>query len=138
MAGGANMAMQNLQYARHSLVSTIGPTMVGPGEKNFSMKVLKKLGNAILRFAFVNTVFYKRAVLITFYAEFYRNCIRHSFVYRVYYSVQRGLEPGEKILKVKILRLIFMAKCRKRPSTKIALFKAKFHSSFITKFLCCC
>ena len=29
------MVIKNVQCARHSLVSLIGPTMVGPGEKIF-------------------------------------------------------------------------------------------------------
>ena len=35
------MTIENLQYARHPLVSIMGPTMVGPGEKNFKGKVQK-------------------------------------------------------------------------------------------------
>ena len=35
------MALINIQCARHSLVSVIGPTMVGRREEIFKVKVLK-------------------------------------------------------------------------------------------------
>ena len=37
------MAIENFQYDRHSPVSVIVPTMVGPGENMFKIKVLRKL-----------------------------------------------------------------------------------------------
>jgi len=50
------MAFENFQRARHSIVSVIWPTMVGPGERSFKIKVLKRLENAILRLLFANAV----------------------------------------------------------------------------------
>ena len=41
------MAIKNFQCARNSLVSVIGPTMVGPGEHAFKIKVLRRLENFI-------------------------------------------------------------------------------------------
>ena len=43
--------------------------MVGP-RKNFQNKGYQKVGNIVLRLVFVNTVFYKRAILLIFYPEF--------------------------------------------------------------------
>ena len=37
------MVVENFQCARHSLVSIIGPTMVGPGEKIFKIKIFRRL-----------------------------------------------------------------------------------------------
>ena len=39
----ASTAVKNFQCARHSIISVIGPTKVGPGEKIFKNKVLRRL-----------------------------------------------------------------------------------------------
>ena len=47
-------------------VSIKGPTIVGPGEKIFKMKVLRRLENVSLGLVFANTVFHKRVILLIF------------------------------------------------------------------------
>ena len=59
------MAIEKLQCARNSPVSVIGPNIIEPGEK-FSNKAFRRIENAILIFAFANTVLYQRAILILF------------------------------------------------------------------------
>ena len=51
------------------LESSIGLTIVGPG-KNFKMKALGRLENAVLKLVFSNMVFRKRSILLIFKAEF--------------------------------------------------------------------
>ena len=55
------MAIENFQCARHSLVSVIRLTMVGPGEKIFKKQLLRRLENAILRLVFENAVLHKNS-----------------------------------------------------------------------------
>ena len=45
-------------------VSTIWPTMVGPGEKIFDMKIFRRLEEAVLRLVLANAVFHKRGILL--------------------------------------------------------------------------
>ena len=40
--------------------------MVGPGEKIFKMKVLRRLEKTVLRLVLANTMFHKKAILPTF------------------------------------------------------------------------
>ena len=40
------MGIEHLQYARHPLVSIIGPTMFGPREKILKIKIVRWLENA--------------------------------------------------------------------------------------------
>ena len=49
-------------------VSTIWPTMVGPGEKILDMKIFRRLEKAVLRLVLANTVFHKRGILLNFSA----------------------------------------------------------------------
>ena len=53
------MAIENSQYARNSLVSFTGPTIVGSEEEIFKIKVLRRLENTILRLVFANAVLHK-------------------------------------------------------------------------------
>ena len=54
-AGGASMAIESFQYATHSIVSIIGPTMVETKEKIFIIEVFRWLENTISIFIFANT-----------------------------------------------------------------------------------
>ena len=60
------MAIESFQCARHLLVSVIGPTRVGPVEKIFIIKALRRLENAILRLVFANAVLHKTPILLRF------------------------------------------------------------------------
>ena len=60
------MAIENFLCARHSLVSVLGPTMVGPRLKVFKIKVLRRLENAFLRLVVASTVLHKIAILLMF------------------------------------------------------------------------
>ena len=71
--GFLSMAVENFQCARYSLVPAIGPIMVGPEEKIFQIKVLRRLENAILRLVFVDAVLHKIAILLILYAGFTEN-----------------------------------------------------------------
>ena len=53
-----------------NIVSAKGSTMVGLAEKNFEIKAVRWLENAILKLDVANTVFHKRAILLIFEAEF--------------------------------------------------------------------
>ena len=52
--------------SRNSLVSVIGPTIVGPGGHIFRIKVLRRLENAMLILVFANAVLYKMPSLLLF------------------------------------------------------------------------
>ena len=50
------MAVECFNHARHSILPTFGPTMVGPGEQIFKLKIFRWLEDAILMLIFANTV----------------------------------------------------------------------------------
>ena len=60
------MAIKDFQCPRHSPESIIGATMAGPVEKNFKVKVLRRLENADLRLVSANKVLHKITVLLMF------------------------------------------------------------------------
>ena len=62
------MAVRNFNCDRHSLISTIGLTMVRPGENNF--KKLRFSEGWKMWFGFANIIFHKRVMLLFFSAEF--------------------------------------------------------------------
>jgi len=68
MSTGGQAWLSNILFSSIHM-ATIGPTMVGPKE-TFKIKVFGLLENAILGLVFANTVFYKRATLLIFEAEF--------------------------------------------------------------------
>ena len=78
------MAIENFQCTRHSLVSVIGPTMIGPAEKIFKIKILRRLENASLRLVFEISVFHKIAILLMF-------CKQNSQVCCTFLRIQRLL-----------------------------------------------
>ena len=50
------MAVECFKYARHSILPTFGPTMAGPGEQIFKLKIFRLLEDATLMLIFANTV----------------------------------------------------------------------------------
>ena len=67
-------------------VSTMGPTMVRPGEKIFKFMALRRLENATLKFDLAYTAFHLRAILLIFEAEFTESVLRIPRIQSVLYG----------------------------------------------------
>ena len=53
---GKSMAVECFKYARHSILPTFGPTMVGPGKQIVKLTIFRWLEDAILMMISANTV----------------------------------------------------------------------------------
>ena len=94
-----HIGIEKSQCARHSLVW--GPPWLGL-EKNLQNKGPRKAGKRYFEIGCCKCSISLESYFIYLLRRVYRNCVRHSFISRVYYRAHHGW-AWRKIFKIKVL-----------------------------------